>query len=63
MSMYETQRVVFDKIVEKYNDYVALYALCNDGSEQGATSFREFYWRYIYLYRYQDPADMRDSGY
>ncbi len=61
--MYEVQRVLFDKILAKYHSYLALYAECNDGSKKGATSFKEFYWRYTYHYRYQDPSEMREDSY
>ena len=43
MSLYENQRVHFNKIVEMYLDYVRLYKFFNNGSIVGKTPFAQFY--------------------
>jgi hypothetical protein len=60
---YENQRVNFDVIVRKYHDYIALYRQFNNGSVQGLTPFDEFYWRMVYLSKYQDRKNFGTSGY
>jgi hypothetical protein len=60
---YENQRVVFDTIVRRYKDYIALYRLFNNGSVDGLTSFDEFYWRMVYVSKYQDRKSFGTSGY
>jgi hypothetical protein len=58
---YENQRVVFDVILRKYKEYVALYKLVNNGSLQGVTGFDDFYWRMTYLAKYQDTRTVSNS--
>lgn len=60
---YENQRVIFDTIVRKYLDYIALYRAVNNGSVEGLTPFNEFYWRMIYFSKYQDRKNFGTSGY
>lgn len=60
---YENQRVVFDTIVKKYKDYIALYRLFNNGSVEGLTTFDQFYWRMTYFSKYQDRRNFGTSGY
>ncbi len=45
MLQYEQRRENFNKILESYLDYVALYKLFNKGSTKGVTPFNIFYWR------------------
>lgn len=59
----ENQRQLFDKILKKYREYAALYASFNNGSLEGLTPFDEFYWRYTYYTRYDNPEMVRDGGY
>lgn len=54
-SMYDTNRENFDKLRKKYVEYLQLYATFNNGSIEGATPFQEFYWRFTYFIRYEDP--------
>lgn len=60
---YENQRVIFDTIVKKYKDYVALYRLFNNGSIEGLTTFDDFYWRMSYFSKYQDRRNYGTTGY
>ena len=60
---YENQRVVFDVIVRKYKEYIALYRLVNGGSVDGLTPFDQFYWRMVYFSKYQDRRNFGTSGY
>jgi hypothetical protein len=48
----QNQRVHFDKLMEKYRQYVELYKQLNNGSTAGVTPFGDFYIRYVYLYKY-----------
>ena len=61
--MFESSRNVFDSIVRKYNDYVDLYVFFNNGSAEGVTPFDEFYWRFSYNVKYEDPSASARSGY
>jgi hypothetical protein len=45
MMQYEQRRENFNKILEAYLDYVALFKLFNKGSIKGVTPFYIFYWR------------------
>lgn len=60
---YENQRVIFDTIVKRYKDYIALYRLFNNGSVEGLTTFDQFYWRMTYFSKYQDRRNFGTSGY
>jgi hypothetical protein len=60
---YENQRVIFDSIVRRYKEYIALYRSLNNGSVEGLTTFDEFYWRMIYFSKYQDRKNFGTSGY
>ena len=63
MGIYNGSRLVFDGILEKYKEYLALYRLFNKGSIEGATSFGEFYWRFAYHNKYSDNSQVSHSGY
>lgn len=52
MFSYETRRVVFTKILNRYKDYLNLYRDLNHGSIEGAVPFPQFYWHYTYYSRY-----------
>ena len=60
---YENQRVLFDKLLKKYTDYLELYKAINNGSLKGATPFEQFYWRMTYLSRYHDRKTFSNTGY
>ena len=60
---YENQRVNFEILVKKYNEYVNLYKYCNNGSLDGVTPFAEFYWRMTYYSHYQDGRRAGGQGY
>lgn len=60
---YENQRVIFDKLVKKYEEYVILYKSINNGSIQGVSPFEEFYWRMVYWSKYSDRRASGNSGY
>ena len=55
---YGTSRHHFNKVLEAYMNYVALYKLFNGGKAQGVTPFNEFYWRMTYLVRYENVENM-----
>jgi hypothetical protein len=61
--MFDGEKKEYKKIVKRYNDYISLYAMCNQGSTAGATPFEEFYWRFSYIIKYDDPAALWQSGY
>ena len=61
--MFQGDRKNFLKLVQRYNGYVELYALLNNGSKEGITPFEEFYWRFSYQVKYDDPAALWQSGY
>lgn len=61
--MFEQSRVVFNRIVKQYKEYLALYAEFNNGSTEGATPFADFYWRYTYYGKYIDSEFIKDRGY
>ena len=64
MSMaYENQRVLFEKLAQRYRDYLALYRMFNNGSVKGATDFAEYYWRMTYESRYQNGEAIIEQGY
>ena len=50
---YASTREQINRIFEDYENYVALYLLCNNGSKEGITPFDEFYWRQIYVYKHE----------
>lgn len=54
---YPTSRNNFNKILDSYMNYVALYKLFNGGSTKGVTSFGTFYWRFTYYVRYENSAN------
>lgn len=60
---YNHSRENFNKILDSYLSYVALYKLCNQGSVEGMTPFEEFYWRLTYLHPYADPDRVSAMGY
>lgn len=60
---YENQRVVFEKLVKKYIEYMALYKEINHGSLAGVTPFQEFYWRTVYWSKYSERRSFGSSGY
>ncbi|MBI2602743.1 MAG: hypothetical protein HYW48_06785 [Deltaproteobacteria bacterium] len=51
--MMESRREEFNKIVEMYKKYLALYKFFNHGKFVGATPFRDFYWVHHYLYKHK----------
>lgn len=61
--VFSSQRQVLEGIIDKYNSYLELYAMFNDGSIQGATTFDEFYWRFSYTIRWEDEFALTQSGY
>jgi len=61
--MFGGEREEYNKIVKRYNDYCKLYALMNNGSTKGVTPFEEFYWRFAYIIKYDDPSALWQSGY
>lgn len=60
---YENQRVIFNQILQKYKEYVALYKAINNGSLAGLTQFGEFYWRYTYYSKYSNPRAVESKYY
>ena len=50
---YSSTREYINKIFHDYEQYVALYMLCNNGSKEGVTPFDVFYWRQIYVYKHE----------
>lgn len=63
MATYENRRIIFNNIVKKYNEYVALYRSINNGSNEGITPFAHFYWHYIYFSRYATGRVGENRGY
>ena len=61
--MFDGDRKEFENVLNKYNEYCALYAQFNNGSTEGVTPFERFYWQYTYVVKYQDPAALWQSGY
>jgi hypothetical protein len=61
--MYENQRVQFNRILKKYQEYLRLYQFINHGSTTGAAGFAEFYWRQTYFSRYRDGIHPMERGY
>lgn len=61
--LYDNQRIVFDGLIKKYNEYIALYREINHGSIAGVTPFHEFYWRAVYWSKYADRRNFGSSGY
>lgn len=60
---FEAHRENFNIIVNAYLNYVSLYKFINNGSIEGVTSFEEFYWRFTYYVKYQDPERISALGY
>ncbi len=60
---YENKRVIFTKIVKKYQEYVQLYRDVNNGSIEGVTPFEDFYWQYTYYARYVNGRVAESRGY
>ena len=61
--MFDPTRVQLDKILNKHKEYLRLYRYFNEGSNEGATSFAEFYWRFYYYSRYEEPEKATTMGY
>ena len=61
--MFDVSNKELNKIKKKYIDYIELYKFCNNGSTDGITNFEEFYWRFSYLLKYDDPKALWQSGY
>jgi hypothetical protein len=61
--MMESSREHFEKLEKKYLDYLNLYMFFNQGSAEGATTFDDFYWRFTYEVRYEDPLAVAMGGY
>jgi hypothetical protein len=57
-AQYGTSRQHFNKILEAYLNYVALYKLFNSGSIKGVTPFNVFYWRMTYHIRYENSENI-----
>ena len=57
-SPYGTSRQHFNKVLEAYLNYVALYKLFNGGKVQGVTPFNVFYWRMTYYVRYENSENV-----
>ena len=53
---YESTRHNFNKLLESYKNYVALYKLFNNGSTRGVTPFGVFYMRFTYYVRYESTT-------
>lgn len=51
----KTQRREFEKVVKRYQKYLQLYALLNNGSYEGAKNFPDFYKCQVFTTRYSDP--------
>lgn len=60
---FEVRRENFEKLLKKYNEYVELYRLVNNGSIDGVTSFDEFYLRLTYYDRYSNALKIGGAGY
>lgn len=57
-SPYGTSRQHFNKVLEAYLNYVALYKLFNNGQITGVTPFNVFYWRMTYYVRYDSSENV-----
>ena len=60
---YEVRRDRFNQIVKNYKEYLELYSFLNNGSKKGATPFDEFYWRFTYYVKYDEPERILTIGY
>lgn len=60
---YENQRVIFNQILKKYLAYVELYRDVNHGSIEGVTPFYQFYWRFVYYSKYNNPKSVESRYY
>ena len=60
---FEVRRENFEKILKKYKEYVDLYRMVNHGSEEGVTTFDEFYLRLTYYDRYNNALKIAGTGY
>ena len=60
---YEVRRDRFNQIVKNYTEYLQLYSFLNNGSKEGATPFDEFYWRFTYYVKYDEPERILTIGY
>lgn len=58
---FQTSREYLDKIIEKYEGYVALYRAINGGNTDGVTPFHVFYRRMTYDSKYADVSSMAQS--
>ncbi len=56
-------KTVYGKIKRRYNEYLKLYRLLGDGTTKGATTFDDFYWRFVYYTTYSDLSKFARSGY
>lgn len=57
-AQYGVSRQHFNKILEAYLNYVALYKLFNAGKIEGVTPFNVFYWRMTYYVRYENNENV-----
>lgn len=46
----------YKNLQKKYDAYVDLYKFLNNGSTVGVTTFADFYWRFTYNVKYEDPS-------
>ncbi len=54
MMDFESTNENYNKILEKYIEYLALYKMMNNGSLDNATPFEQFYWELVYFGEYRD---------
>jgi hypothetical protein len=52
----------YNKLKKRYDAYVALYKQWNGGSDAGVTPFSDFYWRFNYHVKYEDPSTMSSNS-
>ena len=58
VAQYGNSRQHFNKVLDAYLNYVALYKLLNCGKVQGVTPFNVFYWRMTYHVRYENSENI-----
>ena len=63
MMEYEVRRERFNGIVKNYYEYLMLYKMLNHGSLEGCTPFEQFYWRFTYEVKYDEPERILTIGY
>lgn len=59
IAQYGTSRKNFNKVLDAYLNYVALYKLFNNGQIIGVTPFHVFYLRMTYYVRYEIERSFR----